>query len=369
MEKETAEFTYPGPYPSEQQPSGWKRDDSVLFDPTIHLQLEMPTHVKDLNFANVPFPYSPEEAVKKGGFAYSMPFRCLSEEGVRQARAAVDNARAKYCAPGEHQIGKGNARATHFARGVGYTSQWMRDFTYDRSVTNLLSDIAREKLWPHTMTMSVGHTNVGQVATGKPVDKWHIDSTDYVFIVIISDIEDMEGGLLKVLQQPDSSGTFFLEIQARGVPEELIEAVRYTGPGFGIFMQGSKILHAVTPVLKAREPRYSLVNSYMTTSVFQPDPTKYHTFTDKGFDDRMDVMPLEFARHKAWRIKGQMQFLLSHARFGATPKELAQVLIRAGSELQRSAALILGEEVDNAAFVDDKTAERDVSSEKPRSRL
>ena len=239
MEKATAAFTYPGPHPSEQQPQGWDRDETVVFDPAKHLQLEPPTHVKDLEFQNVPFPYGPEEASKKRGFAYSMPFRVLSEEGLREARAAVDNARAKYSEPGATQIGKGNTRATHFARGVGYTSQWMRDFTYDTSVTDLLSDIARDELWPHTMTMSVGHTNVGQIATGKPVDKWHIDSTDYVLIVIISDIEEMEGGLLRVLQQPDSSGSYFQEIQARGVPPELVETVRYTGPGYGIFMQVS----------------------------------------------------------------------------------------------------------------------------------
>lgn len=367
MEKATGSFFYPGPNPSENQPHGWQRDQTAVYDPAKHLQLERPTHVKDLEFRNVAFPYTGEEASKTRGFAYSMPFRVLSEEGVREARAAVDNARAQYSEPGVTQVGKGNRRATHFARGVGYTSQWMRDFTYDTSVTDLLSDIARDELWPHTMTMSVGHTNVGQVATGKPVDKWHVDSTDYVFIVIISDIEEMEGGLLRVLQQPDSSGTYFQELQAQGVPPELVETVRYTGPGFGIFMQGSKILHAVTPVLKAREPRYSLVNSYMTTDVFLRDPTKYHTFTDKGFDDRMDVLPLEFARHKAWRVKGQMTYLMEHAPFGSSPKELAKVLSTAGAELMQSAKLLLGEEVDDASFVEEKNTESDGKKDKGSS--
>ena len=171
----------------------------------------------------------------------------------------------------------------------------MRDFTYDPSVTQLLSEIARDQLGVHTMTMSVGHTNVGQVATGRPVDKWHVDSTDYVMITIISDIEEMEvstcvplpassptaaptrprarlltctmpantrsqGGYLRVLQQPDSSGGYFQELLLKGIPPELVETVKYTGPGYAIFMQGSKILHAVTPVLKAREPRFVCVN-------------------------------------------------------------------------------------------------------------
>jgi hypothetical protein len=347
-------FHYPGLHPVERTPKGWHLDESDVYDRKKHLQLEPPTHVKDLEFRTLPFPYSVEEKAKKRGFAYSKPFRCLSAEGVRAARASVDNARETY--PGE--IGKGNARATHFARGVGYTSKWMRDFTYDTAMTDLLSDLARDELWPHTMTMSVGHTNVGKPATGKPVDKWHVDSTDYVLVVIISDIAEMEGGMLRVLQQPDSSGSYFQELQMEGVPEDLIETVKYTGPGYGIFMHGSKILHCVTPVLKAREPRYSLVNSYMTTNVFLKDPTKYHTFTKKGFDDRMDVVPLEFARHKAWRAKGQMSYLTDHAPFGSTPEVLAKILADAGGELIQASRLLMGQEHDNASFVGDEAEKK-----------
>jgi len=330
------------------QPEGWKMDDT-FFDPDLHLQIEPPTMVKDLNFQNVPFPYSTEEASKKRGFAYSAPFRVLSDEGVRAARAAVDNNVAAY-----NDIGKGNQRASFFVRGLGYTSRFMRDFTYDPSVTQLLSDIARDQLGVHTMTMSVGHTNVGQVATGRPVDKWHVDSTDYVLITIISDIEEMKGGLLRVLQQPDSSGRHFQELLLKGVPQELVETVKYTGPGYAIFMQGSKILHAVTPVLEAREPRYSLVNSYMTRDVFLRDPTKYHTFLSTGFDDRKDVVPLEYARHKAWRVKGQMKYILDEMAPGVTPEEIAKILETTSEELKTSALLIREQQQDNAAFVDDE---------------
>lgn len=249
--------------------------------------------------------------------------------------------------------GKGNRRASFFVRGLGYTSRFMRDFTYDPSVTQLLSEIARDQLGVHTMTMSVGHTNVGQVATGRPVDKWHVDSTDYVLITIISDIEEMEGGYLRVLQQPDSSGMYFQELLLKGVPPELVETVKYTGPGYAIFMQGSKILHAVTPVLKAREPRYSLVNSYMTRDVFLRDPTKYHTFLSGGFDDRLDVVPLEYARHKAWRARGQMKYIIDEMKMGATAEELAKILELSGEELKESAALLRGQQKDDASFVDD----------------
>ena len=52
--------------------------------------------------------------------------------------------------------------------------------------------------------------------------------------------------------------------------------------GHCIFMQGSRIAHAVTPVLHAREPRLTLVNSYQSLNPFSSDRTVFATF--KGQD-------------------------------------------------------------------------------------
>jgi hypothetical protein len=45
-------------------------------------------------------------------------------------------------------------------------------------------------------------------------------------------------------------------------------------------MQGSKIFHTVNGVQSAREPRISLVNSYMSGRPFATDLTRYNTFAD-----------------------------------------------------------------------------------------
>ena len=55
-----------------------------------------------------------------------------------------------------------------------------------------------------------------------------------------------------------------------------------TRRGHCIFMQGSRIAHAVTPVLHAREPRLTLVNSYQSLNPFSSDRTVFATF--KGQD-------------------------------------------------------------------------------------
>ena len=51
-----------------------------------------------------------------------------------------------------------------------------------------------------------------------------------------------------------------------------------TRRGHCIFMQGSRIAHAVTPVLHAREPRLTLVNSYQSLNPFSSDRTVFATF-------------------------------------------------------------------------------------------
>lgn len=79
-------------------------------------------------------------------------------------------------------------------------------------------------------------------------------------------------------------------------------------------MQGSKILHSVTPVLKAREPRISFVQSFIPLNVFTPDKTRMSTFLHQSKDPH-HVVNLEYARHKAWRIMGQMKYIKDEVLF------------------------------------------------------
>lgn len=232
---------------------------------------------------------------------------------------------------------------------------------------------------PHTMSMNISHTNVGKIGVGRAVDKWHTDSVDYVLIIILSDLADMKGGELRVLQRPDATGNTFTELQKAGVPENLVETVKYTAAGYGIFMQGSKILHTVNGVLAAREPRISLVNSYMTLRPFSTDTTRYHTFIKPGnINDGEAIASVEFARHKAWRAAGQMKALLQAARFeggpcaSLNPAQLSAALRTAGEELRYAADLLDGIIDDDAAFLDEKdnsSSRNDKKLNKVQSRL
>lgn len=334
--------SYPHPTPplATDLPSGYVLHDEK-WDRSTDLQLEPPSHIvvrTSPEFTAVPFPYPPGCAVG-AGIGYSQPFRVLSPSGVAKLRQAVDRespARAK-----------SNERIPSCLRGLAYCSQAVRDYTYDPELLQLFSDMAQQPLGVHPISMNVGHTNIGKVAGGEYVDQWHTDSVDYVFVLIISDITDMEGGELQVLNVPDATGSLFETLKSSGVPEDLVKTVSYMKPGYGIFMQGSKILHRVKGVLKAREARVSLVSSFCNLDVFAPDSTRYHTFSHQ---DPEDVHPLEFARHKAWRVEGKMKYVLDACRFGTDPMHLSKVMKEAAEELERAAKLLSREEDDPLSF-------------------
>jgi hypothetical protein len=171
--------------------------DEPAFDPLVHLQIEPPAFVKSMDFENVPYPYSIQVKENFPGMAYSNPFRLMSPEGTRVLRSIVDL---------HLHRAKTNERNTCL-RGLGYLSRFVRNMTFAPEVLALLSDLANEPLWVDDAIMNTAHTNVGAIGSDKAVDEWHTDSTQFVFVLILSDTTDMVGGELQVLQLADASGT------------------------------------------------------------------------------------------------------------------------------------------------------------------
>ena len=314
--------------------------DSTSFSPYEDLQIEPPKKVTmrtTPQFTQVSFPYE-NDADLGGGIAYTEPFRLLSESGVRKLRSAVDKE-----APTR---AKGNERVPCCLRGLAYLSTAVRQYTECPTLLQLFSQLARQPLGVHPISMNIGHTNISKTGADY-VEQWHTDSVDYVLVMILSDLTDMNGGELQVLNVPDATGKMFDDLKANGVPEKLVKSISYLKPGYGIFMQGSKILHRVKAVLEAREPRISMVSSFCNLDVFQPDSTRYHTFAHQDPDD---VHPLEFARHKAWRIEGKMKYVMEKCTFGTDPLHLSRVFADAAEEMLRASKLLAKKEDDALGF-------------------
>ena len=77
----------------------------------------------------------------------------------------------------------------------------MRPLHWSKLPVSLLDGSVWASVATEPVTMNHAHTNFGFPGVSQAVDQWHVDVVDYVFVVILSDITDMQGGELQVLSK------------------------------------------------------------------------------------------------------------------------------------------------------------------------
>lgn len=83
------------------------------------------------------------------------------------------------------------------------------------------------------------------------------------------------------------------------------------------------------------------------------------------FGDPKPIAELEFARHKAWRVAGQLDYVVRGIPFGTDTEQVVEVLEAAARELWRGSRLLRGEISDIPGFL---VNEQDVVTENARDR-
>ena len=162
--------------------------------------------------------------------------------------------------------------------------------------------------------------------------------------------------------------------------------------------------HGVSPVMHAREPRLTLVNSYQSNNPFAKPATFYRTFKVRVFinlfvlnstrlyllykliisyiqdinfffswyfvfssffllhktkvQDPVDAHGAEIGRHYAWRVRGQLDYILENGLFGVDNEKVLSVLEDAKQELEHVSALIRGAKNDESPYKIDPTTKR-----------
>lgn len=128
----------------------------------------------------------------------------------------------------------------------------------------------------------------------------------------------------------------------------MLQKVESAGKGQAVLVQGSRIVHRVAAVKEAPEPRMSCVISWVHRDVFAPDTNVFSTFRNW---DNQHAPEVEMARHKAWRIKGQMEYLLEELRFQADASQTASEIMRhSANELLRASAELCSEVPDTQTW-------------------
>ena len=274
-------------------------DNEPNYDPNIHLALEFPKDSHNLHDLG----YSQEEIDKcPTDYGVSGVTRLLSDEGVRVLMQTAQSLR-KYSSSGGERI-------QHLLRGCVYRSKFLRDLCLCPKVSEFLSQIYGIPVAPHSIPLHLGHFNFAPDDLTRAVDKWHIDTIGFDYVMMVSDPNQQVGGRFQ----------YFLgtkrEIQEikdnnQSIPEDRIISPEFPGPGYIIVLQGNMVVHRGA---KLEQPfdRVTMVNGYVPLNLDSVDPSRF--FDLKTVDPHQLLFP-EWARHKAWLSKGKLNRIIEELPF------------------------------------------------------
>jgi len=324
-----------------------ERDDEPEFDPEIHLDLRMPEHVTKLDdFSPSPPDSIPRVNSSEGSkLAFTAPFSLFSEEGVKVIHSIV--MREKHKANRNHR----NVEL----RGLYYTSPFVRQMMTNPTLLGFLEEFAGEPIWPHFILQDSPSVNFGKATRDTViqgvVDPWHFDSVAYVGVALISDIEGMVGGELQIVKKRKEEALRLIERTNNNVTGDDLLTVSYEKPGWCIFVQGSEMVHRVTRVQKAKEPRLSFIMAFQPSNPFQPDKTVLDTWM--RFDAEIGSAPFEFFRTKAHTMGSALHHLAAEEEATTDRVHLSNRLRAVAAELSRTADLLEGKDSDFIGFVNE----------------
>ena len=312
------------PIDLETLPPGYEPlEHETPFNPDIHLQLEWPEQVfglDDLGYSEAVIAEAPAE------FAATTVFRVLSDEGAVALYASVKQLEA---------FATSNPRIERNVRGGVYRSRFLRDLCLCPQVTAHLSKIAGLDLMPHTIPHQLGHLNFNPREVGKNVDKWHVDTLRFDYVMFVTDPTRNEGGQFQYFNGTKQE---IADLKASGqeVPPDRVISPAMPGPGYAILQQGNLVVHQAKG-LTAPGERITMVNGYVPRDPSYPD---YSRFDQLLHVDPIDVVGTEYARHSAVQAQRYLAQKVVGEGFGADHEAQARALDHAAEMLRAAAANI-----------------------------
>lgn len=280
-------------------PSGFARfDKEPAFDPAKHLALEQPEVIYSL--ADLGY-FEEEIATCPSPFGASSVFRVLSDEGVACLYETVKRLEA---------FERSNARIQRCVRGGVYRSKFLQDLCLSKDVAEFMSGIAGLDLMPHTIPHQLGHLNYAPKEVGEDVDKWHVDTLRFDYVMFVTDPTQNEGGAFQYFKGTKHE---IAEIKAKGgkVPADKIVAPAMPGAGYAVLQQGNMVVHQAKGLTAVGE-RVTMVNGYVTADTAFPD---YSRFDQLALIDPPEAIRAEYARHMAYQGQRIMEARLKDTSF------------------------------------------------------
>lgn len=308
-------------------PAGFEKLPSEpVFDPAKHLCLEQPETVyslADLGYTDA------EMADAASPFGATSVFRVLSDEGAACLYDVCKQLEAYTTS---------NPRIARTTRGGVYRSKFLRDLCLSPDVTTFLSNILGLDLMPHTIPHQLGHLNYAPKTVGEDVDKWHVDTLRFDYVMFVTDPTKTEGGAFQYFK---GSKQDMAAIKARGepVPADRVIAPAMPGPGYAILQQGNMVVHQAKG-LTAPGERITMVNGYVAADPAIADYTRFDQLT---FADPADIVTSEYVRHQAFHAERRLAAVRSEQTFtsdreaeAARLDALAALLTKTATDLRQA---------------------------------
>ena len=256
------------------------------FCPSTHLALERPTEILLLS----DFGYSQEQIADcPSDFAVTNIFRILSDEGVACLYEVAKQLEA---------FTTSNPRIERCTRGGVYRSKFLRDLCLCPEITAFISSFVGVDLLPHTMPHQLGHLNYAPKIVGENIDKWHVDTLRYDYVMFVTDPKKQQGGAFQYFKGTKDEVAAY---RAEGKPLQLEKIVSpdMPGPGYAVMQQGNMVVHQAK-ALTAPGERITMVNGYIPADPAFEDYTRYDQLT---FADPVPIATAEYSRHVAFHAR------------------------------------------------------------------
>ena len=306
-------------------PAGFERlENEPVFNPARHLQLEAPAETYSLQ----EFGYASDTGLDEApvDFAATSIMRILSDEG-----AACLYETAKRLEP----FATSNPRIERNVRGGVYRSQFLRDLCMSPDITAFLSEIAGIELMPHTISHQLGHMNFNPAKIGGNVDKWHVDTLRFDYVMFVTDPTKNEGGQFQYFKGTKQEMAALKEA-GQPIPADKIISPDMPGPGYAILQQGNLVVHQAKGLTAVGE-RITMVNGYVAADPAIPDYSRYDQLCHA---DPEDVVSTEFSRHAALQAKRFLDQKIMSGGFDAGHQTKADQLEQAAAILMEAAGQI-----------------------------
>ncbi len=298
--------------------------DEPVFDPDRHLQLEMPEQV----FSLQEFGYDAQTGLNDApvDFAATSVFRVLSDEGVHALYQVT-----KLLEP----FTTSNPRIARNVRGGAYRSKFLRDLCLSSEIADFMSKIAGIELVPHRIFHQLGHLNFNPKEVGENVDKWHVDTLRFDYVLFVTDPTKNEGGEFQYFKGTKQA---MADLKAKGeaVPKAQVISPAMPGPGYAVLQQGNYVVHQAKGLTKAGE-RITMVNGYIPKDPMIKDYTRFDQLCHV---DPEDVVATEFSRHYAVQAAQLLEQSIIHDSFGKDHLSKAEKLETVANLLLEAAGQI-----------------------------